>query len=265
MAYILGIFEELNSAAGNLFQDRKKFLDRAIYLILISIGGFTTLAVVARLFSIVLQSNFSKQLTYVTFIGMILGSVPQIWRNYSDLRINWRRILILLVALIGVVSLALFAQNTVKPHDAEIVYNQDGFFRTVHISFIYGLWLFIGGLLASGSTVLPGFSGSALLISLGIYYDMLFYMDNRVLLPIVLISVGTTSGTLLFARIINYFLKHHPSETIYFLMGLLLASIYQLILQISGTFDTSIRAILLSLFSLLIGISLAYLIGKFKR
>lgn len=265
MAYIMGIFEELNDAAGNLFQDKKKFFQRAIYLVIISIGGFTTLALVARIFSILLQSDLSKQYTYITFIGMIIGSVPQIWRNYKDLRINWKRIGFLCIAFFGIVALAIFAQNTVKPSDAAVLYNQENFFRSVHISFFYGLWLFVGGLLASGSTVLPGFSGSALLISLGIYYDMLYYMDNRVLLPIVLISLGTTFGTLLFARIINHALKHYQGVTIYFIMGLLLASIYQLIMQIEGTFNHSITPILISLSCLTFGFFIAYSIGKVKR
>lgn len=265
MAYILGIFEELNDAAGNLFQDRKKFLERGIYLLIISIGGFSTLALVARLFSILLKSDFSKQLTYITFIGLILGSVPQIWRNYEDLRINWKRILFLLIALIGVISLAIFAQNTVKPTDAAVLYHQDSFFRSIHVSILYGLWLFLGGLLASGSTLLPGFSGSAFLISLGIYYDLLYYMDNRVLLPVVLFSIGTLFGTLIFARIINYNLKRFPSETIYFMMGLLLASIYQLIMQIAGAINTSLSAILLSILCLSVGAFGAYSIGKVKR
>jgi len=265
MAYILGIFEELNDAAGNLFQDRKKFLGRAIYLIIISIGGYSSLALVARLFAILLKTDFSKQLTYITFIGMILGSVPQLWKNYEDLRINWKRILFLMLALIGVISLALFAQNTVKPTDAAVLYNQDSFFRSIHVSVIYRLWLILGGLLASASTLLPGFSGSALLISLGIYYDMLYYMDNRVLLPIVLISIGTMCGTLIFARFINYFLKHFPSNTIYFMVGLLLASIYQLIMQIAGTFNASLSAIMMSLLCLSIGFFMANIIGKVKR
>ncbi len=265
MAYILGIFEEFNYAAGNLFQDRKKFLERAIYLLIISIGGFASLALVARLFSILLRTNFSKQLTYTTFIGLIMGSIPQIWRNYKGLNINWKRIIISLIAFLGVISLALFAQYSVKPDDAAVLYNQDGVFRVVHISVFYGLWLFIGGLLASGSTILPGFSGSALLISLGIYYDMLYYMDNRVLLPIVLISLGTTCGTLLFSRIINHSLKHYPSETIYFLLGLLLASIYQLIMQIAGTFETSLTALLVSFSCLTCSFLVAYMIGKVKR
>lgn len=265
MAYILGIFEEFNYAAGNLFEDKKKFIERAIYLTIISMGGFVSLALVARLFSILLQSDLSKQLTYITFIGMIIGSIPQIWRNYKDLSINWKRVAFLFIAFGGVISLALFAQHTVRPNDAAVLYNQDNFFRTVNIGVFYGLWLFIGGLLASGSTVLPGFSGSALLISLGIYYDMLYYMDNRVLLPIVLISLGTTCGTLLFARIINHSLKHYQGETIYFLIGLLLASIYQLIMQITGTFNTSLTALLISIFSLTVGFFIAYSIGKVKR
>ena len=100
--------------------------------------------------------------------------------------------------------------------------------------------LFLVGMLASGTMVVPGISGSFTLMLIG-YYEPILNLVNEItafnnlstniliLLPFVL---GIVIGIVVIAKIIEYMLKKYHNETYYVIIGFVLASVISVLYQV---------------------------------
>ena len=88
------------------------------------------------------------------------------------------------------------------------------------------LWFtFIAGAIAICAMILPGISGSFLLLILGKYEYVLMAVNNRDVLILVVFALGCITGLLLFSRVISWFLKNYHGVTLSFLSGFMIGSI----------------------------------------
>lgn len=265
MAFILGIYKQLTDAIGNFATDKENRLKYAILLILIALGGVTGIILFAKFFSFMLEDATLAQHTFAFFIGLIIGSIPFIISLHSDMKFNFTRFSAMAIAIILVLSTALLGSESMPADEYEITGELFGLFKLNDISFFYGIWLFICGIFAAGSMVLPGFSGSALLISLGEYNNILYFVDNRMIIPVLFVIAGAIPGVIIFAKVISYFLEKFPTNTYYFIIGLLLASIYQIYAEAGQNLITSASVIIVSLISLSAGFFVSYLLSKIHK
>lgn len=265
MAFIMNIYEELTDAIGNFLKDKNKRIQKVIFLLVLGAGGLTGIIFFAKLFTYLLGTEIYKQHTYMFFIGLILGSIPFIIGIEKDMKINFRRIGLVVLAFVMIIVTSIFGGEGVVTIEPDVTSELFGVFKISGINIGYGLWLAICGFLAAGSMVLPGFSGSALLISLGEYRNILYFVDERLIVPVLLVAAGAVPGLVVFAKVINMALKRFPSETIFFILGLILASLYQIYLEVNEVFSFEISAIALSLISAVIGFCCAYFLSKIKK
>jgi putative membrane protein len=199
------------------------------------------------------------------FVGLILGSVPFIIKMHDDMKISLRRASFFVLAMAAILSTLIFGVNDIESVNYVASGELLGVFNSVDISFVYGLWLLVCGFLAAGSMVLPGFSGSALLISLGEYNNILQFVDQRMIVPVALVALGAIPGVVFFAKIINRFLTKYPSDTYYFILGLITASIVQIFNEISDTIILSGSTLLISILTFFIGIVISYFLSKIHK
>lgn len=265
MAFILGIYKNLTDAVGNFFTDKKNRVKYLIFLITIALGGGTGIILFAKFFSFMLKDVTLAQHTFSFFIGLIIGSVPFIISLHKDMKISASRLIILIVAIALVVSTSFFGSHSMPAEQYEITGELFGVFKLNEISFTYGIWLFFCGILAAGSMVLPGFSGSALLISLGEYSNILYFVDNRMIIPVIVVAAGAVPGVIIFAKLISYFLEKYPSKTYYFIIGLLLASVYQIYNEAGDNINSEVSVLIISFLSLLAGFFVSYLLSKIQK
>lgn len=265
MAFLLGVYDKLTDAIGNFLQkseNRKSFI---MFLLILGFGGFVGIVLFAKLFTFLLKTEIYEQYTYFVFIGLILGSVPFIMKMHEDLKFSIKRGSIFAIAVVLILLTLLLGDS----NQANVSFTSSGeifgIFKTVDLSFSYMIWLTFSGFLAAGSMILPGFSGSALLVSLGEYNHILQFVDERMLLPVALVALGAIPGVIFFAKIINIFLKKFPSETYYFILGLITASILQIINEISDTISFEIMHILISIVAFLSGIIISYFLSKIHK
>ena len=73
--------------------------------------------------------------------------------------------------------------------------------------------------------IMPGVSGSFILVILGQYHIVIRALKNFDLLPLLLLGIGIALGIWTFAKIIDNLLKIFPKETFYFILGLVVASV----------------------------------------
>ena len=87
------------------------------------------------------------------------------------------------------------------------------------------LTLFLSGALAICAMILPGISGSFILLLIGIYPRVLAAVHELQLLNLMCFAAGAATGLLLFSRLLSWLMHHFIARTLAFLAGILLGSL----------------------------------------
>lgn len=232
MAVVFGIYEQLMEALANFIKDKNRRRYYIVFLVVLFAGAlFSILA-----FSKALAWAFDNYelMTIYFFMGLILGSIPVVIRTHDEMRINITRIISLLIGIAAVVILDIYQQGS-GTQSQTLDYNQFNVWN--YIYFI------LCGIIAASAMIIPGLSGSFILLMLGVYRTVLdsvsgitdlilnrgFTPEARVRIFIILsLGIGVVIGILGFARFMSWALKHYPAVTMYFILGLLIGSIYQI-------------------------------------
>lgn len=85
--------------------------------------------------------------------------------------------------------------------------------------------LFAGGALAICAMILPGVSGSFLLLLVGMYEVVLAAVDDRNLAVLAAVGVGAVVGLALFSTLLHWLLDHHRDTVMAALLGLMVGSL----------------------------------------
>jgi len=214
MAFILGIYSDLISAIKSfdsswlravLRLDFKTIVNKPHFKFLIPLGVGLGCALIffTRIVQLpALLLDYPEQI-YGLFFGLIVGSVFVLLQDLNELRLSDY-----LMALIGTV-LGLIVFNLVPVQTPETSW-----------------FVFLSGALAICAMILPGISGSFILLILNKYayiFNAIGYFKLSILIPF---ALGAISGLLLFSRLLSYLLDKYYQRVILFITGLLLASLY---------------------------------------
>lgn len=250
MAVSMGLYELILSAIGNFFKDIK---GNFIKLLPIILGILVAIVSTSKLVTYAL-TNYKAQ-TLCLFIGLIFGGVSLIMRKIKGKgsKINY---LIFFVIFFFVISL-----NFLKTGLIEISFTNMGI--------IDYLLLLLIGFVASSAMVIPGISGSFILMVLG-YYDKIIYTISTItdfsklgsnLLILVPFGIGVIIGIVFMAKLITNLIKKYETKTYFAIMGFVLSSVVVLLLQLTDFKFTFIN-VATSLFALCWGYMLARAIDK---
>ena len=87
-------------------------------------------------------------------------------------------------------------------------------------------WFFIlSGMIAICAMILPGISGSFILVLMGKYQTILGAVNDRDIVTLALVAVGAVIGLVTFAQILSYFFKNYNDVTVSLLIGLMIGSL----------------------------------------
>lgn len=223
LAVILGVYDDIIEAICHIF-DKGKFKKYFMFLLTMFIGiGISILA-----FSRVIAFGLEKTpvITTLIFIGLIVGGVPSLFKNIKG-KTNLTDILCM---FIGIVIVFFMANATAASSNVELV----------NLDVATGIRLFIVGILAAATIVIPGISGSFLLMMIG-YYEPILQLINNItsfenvlnsILILIPFGVGVVIGVIAIAKLIEYCLKKYEKKTYYTILGFVLASILQVFLQV---------------------------------
>lgn len=260
IAVILGIFDDLIDTINNFFRDIKKNL------------GFITPIGFGILFSILFFSSILELClkkyslpTNIFFIGLIFGSIPIIYKKAIKNGIKKNYFLYTLLSILIVILASNFNNDSVTQINN-------------NLSFIFLLKIFFGGLLAAIAMIIPGISGSFIMVLLGIYPTVINSISNisRCLLNlsdknllirtgaiIFSLGLGLILGILLISRLISVLLEKFYSETYFCILGLIIGSIYGIFAS-PMTYQSGINnfMILISVISFFVGAIISYFLGE---
>ncbi len=225
LAIYLGVYKKLLHSIGNIFQEFKESLR---FLIPLFLGIGISIVLLAKIFGLLLEWN--SFIVFGFFIGLILGGVKQIYQEANKTKLNISSILSFLFSFTIIILLIIFG----KIRSGSSV---------EHIDITFGnlILVFLLGALASMTMIVPGISGSALLIVLGFYTAIvsnvvgnIFDFSNIVynLEIIIPFALGAVLGVILVSRMIEYVLKHYNSQTYYAILGFILASVIAMFFEI---------------------------------
>jgi putative membrane protein len=204
-------------------------------------------------------------------IAIIIGSfiIPKLIDNYTSYTYSF------FLSLIASSAIVLLIKNKISLYSSLFLFLGFifGFFVT-GLKSIYLLnnpfILFISGFLAISAMLLPGISGSFLLLILGQYKFILEALHNfwNYSIELIFFSFGLITGLLISSRIISSLLKYYYSYTLFFLIGLMLGALRLPITEISFETLSNIDLIISSLiifFSSLIIFLLYYFESSLKK
>jgi putative membrane protein len=232
IAVVFGIYEYLMEALGNFLTNKGKRKEYILFLILLFSGSIIAIFGLAWLLEQAFQ-NYPMPTVYF-FIGLIIGSIPVVIKSHDDMHIRTGRMIAFLIGIGLVVWLALLQGDTAEEARRAAFH---GFGIRDY------LYFFLCGSIAASAMIIPGVSGSFILILLGVYWTVLGALSGlttllikngltpEMITRIMILStlgVGVVFGILVISRVMDYALKKFPAITMYFILGLIIGSIYQL-------------------------------------
>jgi len=224
MAVSMGIYDRVIYAVNNLFkQFKKNFKDLLPIIIGVLVGLFAFAALIGTLLGTKSEEiPITRLPTNFAFIGLILGGLPAIYKRVNMKSAGIPGILLFLVFLALVVVLPLL-----NPPEAR---NVDHSIGTI-------LLMIPLGAIASSTMVIPGVSGSMIMMLLGYYNSVINAMNDlrggdwsslAILLPYV---IGLLVGIVFIAKLMNFLLKKYSALTFSAIFGLVIGSPVALLMQ----------------------------------
>lgn len=228
IAFILGFYDNFVNSLNNLISSDKIGRINALkFLTKIGVGW-----VVGFILSVLfITSIFEKNIYEINslFLGFIIASIPIIVKSEKKtLLSNYKNIIFLIIGIIVVCGLTYFNPITSKGHSFSV--------RADNLSLAFGAYIFISGMIAISAMVLPGISGSTILLIFGLYTPILNAIKqvlkfNFEYLPsIIIFGFGIIAGILLTVRVVRSLLRKFRAQTIYCIIGLMIGSIYAVIM-----------------------------------
>lgn len=230
IAIILGFYDNLIYSINNI---TKNFIRSMIFIFPILLGIATGILVFSSIVSFFI--TYYSLPTMLFFMGLLSGIIPSMYSRTveNNNRYNLKDILLIILPVL----LLIFISNLTEPK----VMNPDEFIDTINLNFM--IYIFVSGILASAALVIPGTSGSFVLLLLGVYPLVTYSISSiRLLLiditnvelilnivkVIVPLGIGMVIGILFMSKIIERLLKNYYRETYLIILGLLLGSVYAL-------------------------------------
>lgn len=256
MMVSMGIYDKLIHCLTHLF---KEFKESMKFLIPIFVG--VGIALVGLSFIIQPAFEHFPLQTSCLFIGLIVGGLPAAWKKVKGKGIKVSYIIPFLVFFVLVVGLALVGEKEGNAADLT-----------------FGLWscikLFVVGIIASATMVIPGVSGSMMLLLLGYYnpivstikdfvtalasFDMQGILQGcGVLVPA---GIGIVVGIFAIAKLIEIIFEKFPMQAYWAIIGLIVASPFAVLLMAQlGTI--TVLSVAVSVVTFAIGFVIAMKLG----
>lgn len=220
IAVIFGVYDKSITALTNLFKNFKKNI---IYLFVLGSGILTG----AVWFSNVMMFLYEKCeiVTKLSFVGLILGGVPYLIKEIKSKDNEKINFLALLLTFLLSVLFWYISQNVLK-----INFNVESSSYLVKF-----LLLFLTGIIYSIGKIIPGVSGSFLLIIIGMYEFVLSLISNPIHMvvrnfnKVVPFLLGFILGIIILLKLVNNLLEKKFSLTYSIIIGFVLGSIWALV------------------------------------
>lgn len=246
LAIILGIYEEFIGALSHLLKNFKQNLK---FIIPLGIGMVASIATMSNLIDY--SFNHFPVATCLFFVGLVIGGIPLLTKKVKGKKDSKPAINFTIFGL--TFSLVIFMAC------AEFLFKSNFSVSFANISIIGIILLFLVGILAAGTMVIPGVSGSLVLMLIGYYRPVIKTIKSLVhfeniahnALIVGVFALGILFGIIAISRLFEYLFKKHETKTYYGVLGFIYASILAIPISLFAT-----EVITFKLFEIIIGVIL---------
>ena len=253
LAVILGVFKDFLGAISNIF---KTFWKSVLFLLPIVLGMGVAILASSKLIETCL-TKFPLA-TVLFFVGLILGGIPILFKKIKNEMKSVPNYIVFGIVFMFVLVFTFFISGE---KNVELI----------NLNFFDYILLFLVGALASASMVIPGISGSMVLMTVGYYngilttvnnlFDFSMFWENiAILIPF---GLGVVVGILLISKLITYLLNKFEVKTYFAIFGFIFSSLIVMFFKNSITFN--IVEFIIGLVLLVIGFIGSYLIARTNK
>ena len=250
LAITLGIYQDLIGAISHIFKNLKNNLK---FLIPLGIGMVIAILLGSKVISFSLD-NYPLPTT-LFFIGLIVGGIPLLTNKVKGKKKSPLNIAMFLLTF-SIIMIMTFLNEG------------NNIVNLSNVTILNIFLLFIVGVVAAATMVIPGISGSFVLMLLGYYKPIVATIGNltnfsllghniMILAPF---GIGVLIGIILIAKLIEYLLKKHETTTYYAILGFVTSSVIGLGIGLIGT-ETSTLQILVGLVLFVLAFGIGYKLG----
>lgn len=267
LALSMGIYDKLIGAVSNFLKDWKKSLV-ILFPILIGCG----IGLVGFTFAIEYLLSEHTFVTCMAFIGLILGGLPILVRQLKG-KLQQRGASIGISDILAFVILFAFA--ILLP----LLNSEEEVLKTLMATPGTMVIMFFIGIIASATMVIPGVSGSLILMILGYYYGIIesikTFLESLksfdipaltngflILFPL---GIGILLGIFLIAKLITFLFERYGVQTYCAILGLILSSPFAIFYNtglIHQLKDLNLMLILAGILIGIVGAAVTYLLGE---
>ena len=242
VAVVLGIYQVLIDSLASLLSFKKRdCIDSFIFLMLIGVG------VVGGVFcfSFIIDWILLHYLESVSFffIGVILSSIPYIMLSESIQIVTVSRVFLCVLGIVIGISLVM----------------AKGYFFADHfVTDVSAGYLFLSVMIAAATMIIPGISGSLVLVLFGTYSFVIACIKGMVWFDLCIIGVAVLVGIFGCSKLLHLCIKHYFQLTMSLVIGLMLGTMPGIYNGFTDTF------IFLNVISFVIGIAVVWSVKIFR-
>ena len=218
LAIICGVYEKLISILSNIVKGIK---ENFLFLIFFILGS--AIAIVVGSIVIPLGLEKAPLITILFFAGLIVGGIPMLWQKIKGKKFSVINLIVFVITFGLVIGLSF-----VTPNSDSVSFTD--------MNFVKVLLVFLVGIIAAATMIIPGISGSLILMLLGYYEPILRAIKELVtftnignnLLVLIPFGIGCIVGIIFIAKLLKFLLNKFEVTTYYGIIGFVLASIFSI-------------------------------------
>ncbi|MEG0092974.1 MAG: DUF368 domain-containing protein [Erysipelotrichaceae bacterium] len=225
IAFLFGFYDQFVGSIDDIFHGTKETRKAGcIFIIKLGLGWLIGMGLAVS----VLAEIFDTQIYKISslFIGFIACSIPVIIMEEKDCLKDRKQFFYIIIGALIVMAITYF--NPVS--------SSGNSFAISDLTIGFAIYVFVAAMLAISAMVLPGISGSTILLVFGLYVPIITALKDLLhfqfeALPILIIfGFGVIAGVLVVIRLIRNALEHYRAQMVYLIIGMMIGSFYAIIM-----------------------------------
>lgn len=222
IAFLMGFFDKFINSLNYLMKGTKEEKIKSIkFLAKIFIGWIVGMGLAVT----ILANLFDKEIYKMSslFLGFIIAAIPvMIMEEKESVKGKYQNIIWAIIGAAAVILLSSLKMGS----------NLD----LTHLNIGMLVYIFIAGMLAISAMVLPGISGSTILLSFGLYIPVIngvkdfLHFDFSSFALLFTLGLGILFGVATVLRLIKKLLDNHRSAIVYAIIGMMIGSLYAIVI-----------------------------------
>lgn len=261
IAFILGFYDKFIEALHEFFEGgRGERKSAFFYLLKLGLGW-----VFGLLLSIFFLSElFQSEIYFMSsvFLGLTIMSLPFVIKGEKKILIEKKNNFYFIFIGIIIVLLLVYFKGKSK---------FIGNFDLINPNIFEYFYLFLSGAVAISAMVLPGISGSSILLIAGVYIPVVeavgevLRFNFEKILPLFVMSLGILFGIFMSIRIIRDKMRRSRDKMLYLILGMIVGSLYAIVMgptTVGGNLPLSRDTF--SLLGFVVGIGILFILEIIK-